>query len=213
MKYFFNIIDQIVFNKKLYLYIEILVDRIFRFYYKIRFKYYGNSIRWGNGFYKLIIPKTVRISNPEKIVIQDDCQFEDFVSLKVNNNEEYLIFGKGVRCNTYTYIHANSKINIEDYVLIAPFCYIVSQNHWFKDNIPIMFQSNIKSGNILICIGSWIGTKATILGNVTIVKDNVTIGKDSVIGANSLLLNLHTSGRSIIAGNPAKIIKRLNCER
>lgn len=50
MKYFFNIIDQIVFNKKLYLYIEILVDRIlvdriFRFYYKIRFKYYGNSIR------------------------------------------------------------------------------------------------------------------------------------------------------------------------
>jgi len=69
-----------------------------------------------------------------------------------------------------------------------------------------MFQSNIKSGNILICIGSWIGTKATILGNVT-------IGKDSVIGANSLLLNLHTSGRSIIAGNPAKIIKRLNCER
>ena len=74
---------------------------------------------------------------------------------------------------------------------------IISANHDVSD-----FSKHIKKP-VKIGNNVWIGANVVIL-------PGVEIGDNTVIGAGSIVTKSFKEGNCIIAGNPAKIIKKLN---
>ena len=119
-----------------------------------------------------------------------------------------IIFGNNIRIAHHFQISCANTVNIGSDVNIAPFVFISDHNHKFEDpNKPIKDQGiSIKEGGaVVIGEGSWIGTKATIIGSVK-------IGKHCVIGANSVVTK-DIPDFSVAVGSPAKVIKRYDFER
>ncbi|MDO9182887.1 MAG: acyltransferase [Bacteriovorax sp.] len=200
------LLNDLLFGQGLWGLIEVVTDRMlfFIFYkalYQRTFKYYGKNIRWGRGFRKFIIPKSVRLSCPEKISIGDNCQIDDFVFLQSDSGEKFesgITLGEKVRINSNSHILAGSKIEIGDEVLIAPFCLITSNNHRIDLDISIMNQGMKHSGEVFIGKGSWIGQDSKILGGAY-------IGENSVVGAGAIVLKGNYPSRSKVLGLASKI--------
>lgn len=171
----------------------------YKSYYKKVFKFYGNGIKWGKNSEWFLIPRSVRISCPEKIHIGHNCTFDENIYLQAHHHSEGLIIGDGTRVNAFTHIQAYSLISIGKNCLIAPFCHINSGNHSFKDaEIPIMFQGYEKSGQIILGNGVWMGRNSTILGGLE-------LGVNCVI-ADSAVVTKSFPRNSTLAGVPAKKI-------
>ena len=81
-------------------------------------------------------------------------------------------------------------------------------NHKFEDPyVPIKDQGIImkSDSSVVIGEGSWIGTKAVIVGNVK-------IGRHCVVGANSVVTK-DIPDYSIAVGSPAKVVKHYDFDR
>ena len=92
-------------------------------------------------------------------------------------------------------------IVIGDDVSIAHGSTILSTTHTFdRNDIPIKYQE-IKNKKTVIENNVWIGCGVTIVAGCH-------IGSNAVIGANSVVL-LDTPESSVIAGSPAKVIKKI----
>ncbi|WP_391120334.1 acyltransferase [Psychrobacillus sp. L3] len=137
--------------------------------------------------------------------------------------KKFLYFGKGaevrhgavvIGCSNislgdYVYIRPNTilvaslaKITIENKALIASGVQMHVTNHEYKDvNRPIFDQGHQEGKDILIKSGAWVGANAVILAGIT-------IGKNSVVAAGSVV-NKNVPDYTIVAGVPAKIIKRI----
>lgn len=86
-------------------------------------------------------------------------------------------------------------------VMMAPEVYIYTQNHKFDDvTIPMVKQGRTPMEEVIIEDDVWIGSRVTIL-------PGVKIGKGSVIAASSVVTK-DVEPYTVVAGNPAKIIKR-----
>lgn len=169
-------------------------------YYKNIFLHYGENIRWGKHSLRVTIPNSVRISNPDKIAIGDNCQFDEHVYLQCHHDGEGLFIRNNVRVNAFTHIQAFSKITIGDFVLIAPFSHINSGNHSVREhNTPIMNQPCEKAGAIIIGEGTWIGRSSHVLGNVS-------LGKNCVVAAGAVTTKSFPDF-SVVGGIPAKTLK------
>ena len=94
------------------------------------------------------------------------------------------------------YIQAINKIIIDSSVLLGPDVKIISANHKFDnyeewlDSKPIILNKNV-----------WIGAN-------TVILPGVEIGSNSIIGAGSVVTK-SIDTNSLVAGNPAKLIKKL----
>ena len=86
-------------------------------------------------------------------------------------------------------------------MLLGPGVHIYVSNHSYKSQLPIINQGYTQSKEVVIKKGAWVGA------NVTILK-GVVIGNNSVVGAGSVVTK-NVPNRSMVAGNPAKVIKRL----
>ena len=95
------------------------------------------------------------------------------------------------------YINAYNNIFIGDYTNIGPKVSIISANHDFIDN-----ERHILATPIIIGTCCWIGSNAVIL-------PGVILGDYTIVGAGSIVTKSFESGYCVIAGNPAKIIRRL----
>ena len=94
-------------------------------------------------------------------------------------------------------------ILIEDDVLIGYSVHIYVSNHKFFDiTLPISKQGHSVVKPVILKKGCWIGANVTIL-------PGVVVGENSVVGANSVVTK-SISPFTVVAGNPAKIIKKLN---
>lgn len=98
----------------------------------------------------------------------------------------------------------NSKIHgecvIGNDVMMGPNCTIYTRNHQFNNlELPMNKQGFTSDRKVVIGNDVWIG------GNV-IILPGVYIGDHSVIGAGSVVTK-NVQEWSIVAGNPAKIIK------
>ena len=120
-------------------------------------------------------------------------------------NPEMII---GSRCDIGAYCHitAINSIIIGDGLLTGRYVYIGDNAHggfsFEEANIP-PGQRLVKSkGPVIIGNNVWIGDKCTILGNVSI-GDNVIVAANSVVTHN-------VPSNCIVAGTPAKIVKKLN---
>lgn len=112
-----------------------------------------------------------------------------------------LVIGNNTYIGMNTLINGySSKVNIGAHVSIAPNVCILSDS---GPNASQEMQEYypLDKGNISIGDHSWIGVNSTIM-------PNVTIGSYCVVAANSLVKDSFDDF-SVIAGSPAKLIKKL----
>jgi len=117
-------------------------------------------------------------------------------------SEGKLIIGNNFCINPYSRIVALEKITIGDNVIIANFVSILDHDHAYQIHNEQLIFNGYKTNPICIGNNVWIGEKVTICKGVTI-GDNVIIGANSVITKD-------ISSNVIVAGVPARIIKKFN---
>jgi len=94
----------------------------------------------------------------------------------------------------------DKKLKIGSNVWVGPECYFRNANHKYEDlNKPIMDQGH-DARDITIEDGVWIGARAVFLGGSH-------IGKNSIIAAGSVV-STKIPDNSVVAGNPARVVKR-----
>lgn len=112
------------------------------------------------------------------------------LGLKIGNNSSI---------GPYSYIGCSGYIEIGENVMISPRVSIYSENHNFSDTSLPMIQQGVSQSFVKIEDDCWIAANAVILAGVT-------IGKGSVVAAGSIVTK-DVPSYSVVAGNPAKIIK------
>lgn len=153
----------------------------------------------------IYIGRNVHVSSGKKIQIGSLVQIRPYCDLFAGD-----VFIIGNNCDIGTRTRIAGKVVICDDVLIGPDVFICSYDHSYKDiNTPVIKQHEYepcRNGHQEIKIGSgtWIGIHSVISGDVH-------IGKHCIVGANSVVTK-DISDYCVVAGNPAKIIKRYNAE-
>jgi acetyltransferase-like isoleucine patch superfamily enzyme len=142
--------------------------------------------------------------------------FQTFARLRIEAIEKYfddvykpkIIIGNNVSINFDCHIGCTNYIKIGDNVLIASKVFITDHSHGniTKEElaIPPVKRKVVSKGPVIIGNNVWIGEGVAIM-------PNVKIGENSIIGANSVVTK-DIPKNSVVAGNPAKIIKRLKNE-
>lgn len=105
--------------------------------------------------------------------------------------------GKNIYINKNVNLVSLGGIRIEDNVLIGPKAIIVSINHDQK----VQNRRNLIPKKVHLKKNSWIGAGAIFL-------PGITIGENSIVGAGSIVTK-NVPDNTVVAGNPAKEIKRL----
>lgn len=116
------------------------------------------------------------------------------------NFPQRIFIGHNVFLNRNVNIVARDKIVIGDNVMIGPNTVINSGSHRFEDKDKLIRDQGHKKAPIII------GDNVFIGGNVFILP-GVTIGEGSVVGAGSIVTK-DVEKYTVVAGNPARIIKR-----
>ncbi|MEB7722865.1 acyltransferase [Staphylococcus equorum] len=133
------------------------------------------------------------------------CGENVFIGSRVvlkNINE--LSLGNNISIHSGSYIDASGHITIEDDVSIAAHVCLYSFNHtWANTQLPIKYNP-VEYGEIVIKNDVWIGTKSVVLAGVH-------VNRRSVIAAGSVV-NKNVQENTLVAGTPAKIIKKITKE-
>lgn len=97
------------------------------------------------------------------------------------------------------------RIEIGNNVLFAGYVHITDHSHGYEDvTRPIKPQRLISKGPVIIEDDCWLGFSCEILSGVH-------IGKHSIVAARAVVTK-DVPPYSIVAGNPAKVIKQYNSE-
>ncbi len=99
------------------------------------------------------------------------------------------------------YIYAINGIYIGDYTQIAPNVGIISGNH-------NLYDLSIQEKADPILIG-----KYCLLGMNSIILPGVHLGDYTIVGAGAVVTQSFPSGFCVLAGSPAKVIKKLDLEK
>lgn len=164
-------------------------------YYHRKFKNIG--VRCGFGGIKTLI-------GADNIQIGDDCCFghELFLTAWMDGR---IKIGNNCSFGAYNHISASNEIVFGEGLLTGKWVTIVDNSHGgttFEELQQRPWLRNIISkGPVIIGKNVWIGDKATILPNV-IIGDGVVVAANAVVTKD-------TPPYSVVAGNPAKIIKQL----
>lgn len=96
------------------------------------------------------------------------------------------------------YIQGRGGIKIGDYTQIAPNVGIISSNHNVCDNRLAEVKGPITIGSYC-----WLGMGSKILSGVT-------LGDFTTVAANTVVTKSYPDGYCVLAGVPAKVVKRLD---
>ena len=111
----------------------------------------------------------------------------------------FVEIGRGVeigeRCKIQAFVNIPEGVVIEDEVFIGP------QVTFTNDKYPRSTNLDWKIIPTRVCKGASIGANATIVCGVT-------IGEDSIVGAGSVVTR-DVPPRAVVAGNPARVIRKL----
>lgn len=95
------------------------------------------------------------------------------------------------------------RVEIGRNVLFAGYVHITDHSHGYEDiSLPIKRQKLISKGPVIIEDDCWLGFESEILSGVH-------IGKHSIVAARAVVTK-DVPPYSIVAGNPARIIKQFN---
>ena len=163
---------------------------------RIRINGNDNNVYIDDGIYKDININIVGDNNTVKIL--NTTRIND-LKIIIQNNFNSVTIGKNVAF-TKSLIVSCGKNN---HILIDDDCMISTNTEiWGCDGHSILKDGEIINLSKSIYIGkhTWIGANAKIL-------KGANIQENCVIGANSLVTSGKIKNNSLIAGNPAKIIK------
>ena len=121
--------------------------------------------------------------------------------LQISGNKDLLTIGERFSCGDVS-IMVNAEVTIGHDVMIASGTRIITSTHDYNNNPMWKHRVDrpIKIGNNV-----WIGAGVIILPGV-IIGDYVVIGAGSVV-------TKHIPDRCVVAGNPAKLIKKLDINK
>jgi acetyltransferase-like isoleucine patch superfamily enzyme len=146
-----------------------------------------------------------RLQFAEGLTTGHHCRFD--LLGEENDNSKKLVIGKNCKIGDNVHIVANEKVIIGDNCLMASKIFISDTSHGYYSNstngsspdVPPderpLYVKPISIGNNV-----WIGENVCILLGVS-------IGDGCIIGANSVV-NRDVPNNCIIAGTPAKVIKK-----
>ena len=116
-----------------------------------------------------------------------------------------IVIGEGTWVGKNCSIAAINRVEIGKNVLFAGHVHITDHSHGYEDiSKPMNVQPLISKGPIIIEDDCWLGFSCEILSGVH-------IGKHSVVAARAVVTK-DVPAYSIVAGNPAKVIKRYDKE-
>ena len=155
------------------------------------------------------------LKGPQYISIGNNCFFEQFLYLSAwdtfhsmehtQHLSPSITIGSNCHFGAFNHITAINCIEIGNNLLTGKFVTITDNSHGDTKietlNIAPLSRPLYSKGPVKIGSNVWIGDKATIL-------PNVTIGDGAVIAANAVVTK-DVPAYSIVAGNPAKIIKEV----
>lgn len=168
---------------------KIIASTIFRFKFK----------KWGKG---AIIALPIKLRNEQFISIGEKVYIDPYSWLYAENQDSQLIIGKGSQIGRFFHCVSMKSVEIGSNVLIAERVLITDCNHCYENvEKPILDQGIIHINPVKVGAGSWIGEGACLVG--------CTIGENCVIAANAVVTK-DIPNYSVVAGNPAKIIKKYN---
>jgi len=113
-----------------------------------------------------------------------------------------LIIGTDVYIGGYAQIHCAEKIIIGDGCVFSEHVYISDISHGFDPNAGLILKQDITRNPVNIGSNTFIGFGSSIL-------PGVTLGSHCIVGTNSVVTKSFPDF-SMLAGSPAKIIKRYN---
>jgi len=126
---------------------------------------------------------------------------EDFTT--VNNLVGDVIIGERTRIGLSNVIIG--PVTIGNDVIFAQHVVLSGLNHGYEDVTKSPTYQETKKGLITVCDDVWIGANCVIL-------PGVTVGKHSVVAAGSIVRR-NVPAFSVVAGNPAKVMKLYNKEK
>ncbi len=155
------------------------------------------------------IGRNVKIQNPKCVLIGNNVGIgKESVFLPCTNYagiqyNPQIIIGNNVWIGIRNSIAAINRVEIGNNVLFAGYVHITDHSHGYEDvNLPIVQQSFISNGPVVIDDDCWLGFGCQILSGVH-------IHKHSIVAARSVVTK-DVPPYSIVAGNPAHIIKQYN---
>lgn len=149
------------------------------------------------------INKCRYIKMGDKCRIGSDCRLSMYDEFADIAYQPELNFGNNVYMGDHLTILCADKITIADNVLMASYITITSENHGMEveSNIGYGKQALI-TAPVTIKEGVWIGEKVIIL-------PGIIIGKQAIIAAGAVVTK-NVPDYTIVAGNPARVIRRYN---
>lgn len=150
----------------------------------------GNNIRVG---------KRVEVYNHGKLIVGNDFVI-GHDSIIENRKGAICQIGDGFSATSCLRISCLNKIDIGYDVLIGNNCRIYDSNHGMDPNYPYRNQDMILK-SVSIGDGCWIGDNVIILAGAD-------IGKKTIVAAGSVVSGKKYPSNVIIAGAPARVIKR-----
>jgi acetyltransferase-like isoleucine patch superfamily enzyme len=159
--------------------------------------------------YQSKVPKSraSRIALGNSVVISKDAWVN--ISSPAENDQPVLIIEDGCFIAPRTELSAKNCIHLERDVMLSPQVLIMDHSHAYEDiTLPIKEQGVSEGGTIRIGEGSWIGHGAAIVCG----RGSLTLGRNCVVAANSLVTRSFPD-YSVIAGNPARVVKQYDVQK
>lgn len=173
-----------------------------RWYWKKKLGAMGKH--WNKGKY-------VTLQNPQCLFFGDNVgigKYAYFMPCCKFLGTEYhpkITIGEGAWIGIRNSFAAIYGITIGRNVLFAGYVHVTDHSHGYEDvTKPISKQPLISKGPVVIEDNCWLGFNSEILSGVH-------IGRNSVVAAHAVVTK-DVPPYSIVAGNPAKIVKQYNFE-
>lgn len=144
-------------------------------------------------------PITLPVWFRQKVMGKNAAAYWPMHPSSVVSYQQNILIGKGVFPGYMPgcYLHGVNKIYIGDYTFIAPNVGIMSGNHDLHD-----LRLQTPGDPVRIGAYCWLGMNVMIL-------PEVVLGDFTIVGAGAIVTKSFEEGYCVIAGNPARVIRKL----